>query len=121
MNLDKITQRYLEFFPGDLSGNPMQRQTPNFLFALTEIYGFKKAQLLHFNETLADEEVKEDSTKPQLSEEELKEVYEHGLITKDDFENAYDTANKIISTWFGRCRLKTCCMWAGRPGASCLL
>jgi hypothetical protein len=53
MNLDKITQRYLEIFPGDFSGNPAQRQTPNFLFALTEIYGFKKAQLLHFNQNLA--------------------------------------------------------------------
>ena len=55
MNLDKITQRYLELFPGDFSGNPVQRQTPNFLFALTEIYGFKKAQLLHFNGNLAKE------------------------------------------------------------------
>ena len=55
MNLDKITQRYLEIFPGDFSGNPAQRQTPNFLFALTEIYGFKKAQLLHFNGNLAKE------------------------------------------------------------------
>lgn len=55
MNLDKITQRYLEIFPGDFSGNPAQRQTPNFLFALTEIYGFKKAQLLHFNKNLAKE------------------------------------------------------------------
>ena len=55
MNLDKITQRYLELFPGDFSGNPVQRQTPNFFFALTDIYGFKKAQLLHFNENLAKE------------------------------------------------------------------
>ena len=44
MNLDKITQRYLEIFPGDFSGNPAQRQTPNFFFALTEIYGFKNIQ-----------------------------------------------------------------------------
>ncbi|MGB4448448.1 MAG: YdiU family protein [Cloacibacterium sp.] len=55
MNLDKITQRYLDLFPGDFSGNPVQRQTPNFFFALTDIYGFKKAQLLHFNENLAEE------------------------------------------------------------------
>lgn len=34
-----------------------------------------------------------------MDEEELKEVYEHGLITKDDFENAYNTANRIISTY----------------------
>ena len=53
MNLDKITQRYLEFFPGDFSGNPVQRQTQFLL--LTDIYGFKKAQLLHFNENLAEE------------------------------------------------------------------
>ena len=50
MNLDKITQRYFDLFPGDFSGNPVQRQTPNFFFALTDIYGFKKAQLLHFKE-----------------------------------------------------------------------
>ena len=55
MNLDKITQRYLDLFPGDFSGNPVQRQTPNFFFALTDIYGFKKAQLLHFNENLSEE------------------------------------------------------------------
>lgn len=55
MNLKNITSPYLQIFPGDFSGNPAQRQTPNFLFALTEIYGFKKAQLLHFNEDLAKE------------------------------------------------------------------
>jgi uncharacterized protein YdiU (UPF0061 family) len=33
----------------------MQRQTPNFLFAQTEIYGYKKAQLLHFNQNLSEE------------------------------------------------------------------
>ena len=55
MNLDKITQQYFNLFPGDFSGNPMQRQTPNFLFAQTEIYGYKKAQLLHFNQKLSEE------------------------------------------------------------------
>ena len=34
-----------------------------------------------------------------MDEEELKEVYEYGLITKEDFENAYNIANKIISTY----------------------
>ena len=34
-----------------------------------------------------------------MDEEELKEVYEHGLITKEDFENAYNIANKIIRTY----------------------
>ena len=31
--------------------------------------------------------------------DELKEVYEHGLITKEDYENAYNIAYKIISTY----------------------
>lgn len=34
-----------------------------------------------------------------MDEEELKEAYEHGLITKDNFENAYTIANKIIGTY----------------------
>lgn len=55
MNLDKITQLYFKIFPGDFSGNPTQRQTPNFLFALNEIYGFKKSKLLHFNQKLSEE------------------------------------------------------------------
>lgn len=55
MNLQQITHPFLDQFPGDLSGNPTQRQTPGFLFATHEIYGFKKASLLHFNEDLAQE------------------------------------------------------------------
>ena len=34
-----------------------------------------------------------------MDEDELKEVYELGLITKEDYENAYNIANKIISTY----------------------
>ena len=34
-----------------------------------------------------------------MDEDELKEVYEHGLITKEDYENAYNITNKIISTY----------------------
>src|SRR5574343_549342 len=55
MNLQQITHPFLDQFPGDLSGNPTQRQTPGFLFATHEIDGFKKASLLHFNEDLAQE------------------------------------------------------------------
>jgi len=55
MKLDKITQRYISLFPGDFSGNTSQRQTPGVLFTQNEIYGFKKAQLLHYNEALANE------------------------------------------------------------------
>ena len=54
MNLNKITQKYLDLFPGDFSGNAAQRQTPGFIFTLNEIYGFKKASLLHFNEDLSE-------------------------------------------------------------------
>ena len=34
-----------------------------------------------------------------MDEDELKEVYEYGLITKDDFNKAYYIANKIINTY----------------------
>lgn len=53
MNLEKIYQPFLDKFPGDFSGNPAQRQTPGVLFTKNDIYGYKKAKLLHFNEDLA--------------------------------------------------------------------
>ena len=34
-----------------------------------------------------------------MDEEELKEAYEQGLITKDNYENAYNIANKIIEVY----------------------
>ena len=34
-----------------------------------------------------------------MDEEELKEAYERGLITKEDFENEYNIAAKIIRTY----------------------
>lgn len=55
MNLDKITQQYLEKFPGDFSGSTMQRQTPKVLFATTEVVGFPDAELIIFNEKLSEE------------------------------------------------------------------
>ena len=55
MNLDKITQQYLDKFPGDFSGNPMQRQTPKVLFSTTDIVEFQNTQLLVFNERLSEE------------------------------------------------------------------
>lgn len=55
MNLDQISQTFLDAFPGDFSLNPAQRQTPGFLFTRNEIYGYKKAKLLHFNEKLSSE------------------------------------------------------------------
>jgi uncharacterized protein YdiU (UPF0061 family) len=55
MNLDQITQPYLKIFPGDFTGNTHQRQTPKVIFSATEIMKFEKAELLSFNENLAEE------------------------------------------------------------------
>ena len=55
MNLDHITQQYLEIFPGDFSENPRQRQTPKILFATTDIVHFKNPELIAFNENLSEE------------------------------------------------------------------
>lgn len=55
MNLDQIKQPYLDLFPGDLSGNKMQRQTPKVLFSATEIAQFENPGLIIFNEKLSNE------------------------------------------------------------------
>ncbi|KIA90167.1 protein adenylyltransferase SelO [Kaistella jeonii] len=55
MNLDKITQPFLDQFPGDFSGNARQRQTPKVLFSTIEIMGFEKPELITFNEKLSQE------------------------------------------------------------------
>ena len=55
MNLDKITQQYLDKFPGDFSGDPMQRQTPKVLFATTDIVEFQNPELIIFNKKLSEE------------------------------------------------------------------
>lgn len=53
MNLTHITQRYLDAFPADLSGNLHQRQTPGIIAAAVAPAGFPGAELLHFNAELA--------------------------------------------------------------------
>lgn len=53
MNLNNITQQYLELFPGNTSGNPQQRQTPGVLWCTLETAGFPNAKLLHFNQKLS--------------------------------------------------------------------
>ena len=55
MNLDQIKQPYLDLFPGDLSGNKMQRQTPKVLFSATEIAQFENPGLIIFNQKLSNE------------------------------------------------------------------
>ncbi|MGC4128964.1 MAG: YdiU family protein [Bergeyella sp.] len=55
MNLSRIKQPYLELFPGDFTGNPIQRQTPKVLFSVAETVKFPDAELLVFNKKLAEE------------------------------------------------------------------
>ena len=55
MNLAKITQQYYDQFPGDLSGNTMQRQTPGVLFATAATAGFPDSALILFNDKLSEE------------------------------------------------------------------
>lgn len=55
MNLKTIRQPFTEIFPGDLSQNTQQRQTPKVLFATVDPEIFPSAQLLLFNEPLAEE------------------------------------------------------------------
>ncbi len=55
MNLQNITQQYLDLFPGDLSGNLQQRQTPNMLYATVKPVGFSRPKLLLFNDELSQQ------------------------------------------------------------------
>ncbi|MDO5614785.1 MAG: YdiU family protein [Cruoricaptor ignavus] len=55
MNLHKIAQPFIAKFPGDVSYNPYQRQTPNLLYALVKPVGFANSELIYFNEKLSIE------------------------------------------------------------------
>lgn len=55
MNIDKITQPFIKIFPGDFSGNPMQRNTPKILFSTVDPAGFEDPKLIIFNEELSKE------------------------------------------------------------------
>ncbi|MBK1894595.1 protein adenylyltransferase SelO [Chryseobacterium paridis] len=55
MNIKDIKQPFIETFPGDFSGNPMQRITPKVVFSTTLPAGFESPQLIAFNEKLSDE------------------------------------------------------------------
>ncbi|KQT22346.1 hypothetical protein ASG31_03175 [Chryseobacterium sp. Leaf404] len=55
MNLDQVKQPFTEQFPGDFSGNTMQRQTPKMLFATVEPSGFENPKLILFNQKLSYE------------------------------------------------------------------
>ena len=55
MNLYKIKQPFTEQFPGDFSGDTMQRQTPKILFSTVQPSGFENPELILFNQKLSDE------------------------------------------------------------------
>lgn len=55
MNINKIEQPFIDKFPGDLSGNPMQRTTPKVLFSTINPAGFENPKLIAFNEKLSEE------------------------------------------------------------------
>lgn len=55
MNIDQIIQPFIKKFPGDFSGNPIQRVTPKVLFSTITPAGFEIPQLIAFNEKLSEE------------------------------------------------------------------
>lgn len=55
MKLNLITQKFTKLFPGDLSGNTMQRQTPEVIFCSVKPADFIKTELIDFNENLSVE------------------------------------------------------------------
>lgn len=55
MNIEQITQPFIRKFPGDFSGNPMQRNTPKVLFATISPAGFEHPKLITFNQHLSEE------------------------------------------------------------------
>lgn len=55
MNIERISQPFIEKFPGDFSNNPMQRNTPKVLFSTIQPAGFEKPELIAFNEALSEE------------------------------------------------------------------
>lgn len=54
MNIDQITQPFIGIFPGDFSGNPMQRNTPKVLFSTVNPVGFDNPKLIAFNQKLSE-------------------------------------------------------------------
>lgn len=55
MNIQDIKQPFIDNFPGDFSGNALQRQTPKVFFSTVEPVGFSNPELLIFNENLSEE------------------------------------------------------------------
>lgn len=55
MKLNLITQKFTKLFPGDLSGNTMQRQTPDVMFCAVKPADFINTELIDFNTDLSVE------------------------------------------------------------------
>jgi uncharacterized protein YdiU (UPF0061 family) len=55
MNIKNIQQPFIKKFPGDFSGNTMQRNTPKVLFSTVNPAGFDHPSLIAFNEKLSEE------------------------------------------------------------------
>lgn len=55
MNIENIKQPFIKIFPGDFSGNTMQRNTPKVLFSTIESAVFNHPQVIAFNEKLSEE------------------------------------------------------------------
>lgn len=55
MNIEQIHQPFIKLFPGDFSGNLMQRNTPKVLFASVSPAGFDVPKLIAFNKNLSKE------------------------------------------------------------------
>lgn len=55
MKIENIQQPFIKNFPGDFSGNTMQRNTPKVLFSTVNPAGFDHPSLIAFNENLSDE------------------------------------------------------------------
>ncbi|AZA52877.1 protein adenylyltransferase SelO [Chryseobacterium sp. G0201] len=55
MNIENIKQPFIKIFPGDFSGNTIQRNTPKVLFSTVDPVGFEKPELITFNEKLSEE------------------------------------------------------------------
>jgi len=55
MNTENIQQPFIKKFPGDFSGNTMQRNTPKVLFSTVKPADFDHPKLIAFNEKLSEE------------------------------------------------------------------
>lgn len=55
MKTSEITQPFLELFPGDFSGNTIQRQTPKVLWCTVTPEQFPNPELIVFNDRLSQE------------------------------------------------------------------